>query len=489
MSDTSTGRQLHLGYMYFSNGGHPTGWRYPGANRGGPVQGADLKEIGRKAEAAKFDFIFLGDRTWATAEYQWTRSFMLGRPEPFSAISYLAAATEHIGLVATASSSYYEPFNLARILASIDHLSGGRAAWNLVTGGDRESARNFGRESHGDADFRYDRADELVAVVKALWDSFADDAFVRDVDSGRFVDTALTRSIDFHGKVFDVEGPIVVGRPPQGHPVILHAGTSSRSRELGARDADIIFAATPTLEAARDLSALIRGKAKDYGRDPSKVLIMPGLNPIVGATRAEAVALYDALNALLVLDDDRRFGGRPAQFWHQPLETPRMQIGGQPLGLRNLGALSRAIGVDLTDFDLTAVVPETRAAGFNAVGQQLLAIVARRTGRAFDGDAPPLVVDLLHTFILGVDFLVGSADDIVEHIARWFNSGVVDGFNIQLAVEPQQFDAFAGLVIPRLQARGLFRKQYEGRTLREHLGLARPERSADPAHRAAVASA
>ena len=222
----------------------------------------------------------------------------MSRLEPFVAGSAIAAATTHIGLAITANPTYYDPFTLARLLASLDFLSKGRASWNLVTGADAIAAANFSRDEHWETEKRYDWADEFVDTVRDLWDSWEDDAFVRDKASGRFIDPSKIHAIEHHGRYFDVAGPLNVARPPQGQVILLHAGTSDRSRELGAREADVIFAAGPTIEVAKEYYADIKTRAAAYGRSPSEIQILPGLQVTVAETSAEANRIFDRLEEL-----------------------------------------------------------------------------------------------------------------------------------------------------------------------------------------------
>jgi FMN-dependent oxidoreductase (nitrilotriacetate monooxygenase family) len=473
MSDESgADRQLHLGYMYWSNGTHPAGWRLPEAVHDRGFDGGYLIELAQLAESATFDFFFFGDRLATGPEYQFTNTSVLARIEPFTAASYIATATSRIGIVVTANPTYYEPFNLARLTASLDHISAGRASWNIVTGADHRAAANYTRTEHGDASARYDRADEFVGVVRDLWDSWEDDAFVRNAETGEFVVADRIHPVNHRGRSFRVRGPLNMARPPQGQLVVLHAGTSDRSRDLGAREADVIFAAAATIEQGRAYAEEIRRRAAGSGRARSSIAILPGLTPIVAETRQAARALYDRLNELLVLDDDIRYGGRDPEQWGAGSAAPREAQGP---GLRNLGALSQRVGVDLTARDLTEPLDDATAARFTPAGRALVHTTAARTGRAVGGADPLTVRDLLNTHIVGGHVVVGGPADIADYMQAWFESGASDGFNIQSAYLTEQFETFVGLVVPELRRRGLFRTEYTGRTLREHLGLNRPD--------------
>lgn len=470
-ADSGTGRTLHLGYMYWSNGTHPAGWRLPEAVHDRGFDGGYLTELAQLAEAGTFDFFFFGDRLATGPEYQFTNTSVLARIEPFTAASYIATATSRIGIVVTANPTYYEPFNLARLTASLDHISAGRASWNIVTGADQRAAANYSRTEHGDASARYDRADEFVDVVRGLWDSWEDDAFIRNAETGEFVAADRIHPLNHRGGAFRVRGPLNMARPPQGQLVVLHAGTSDRSRDLGAREADVLFAASATIEQGREYAEDIRRRAAGFGRDTSKIAILPGLTPIVAETRQAARALYDRLNDLLVLDDDIRYGGRGPGDRSGTGSAPREAQGP---GRRNLAALSQRVGTDLTARRLEDPVDRATAGRFAPAGRILLDTTAARTGRAVGGDDPLTVRDLLNTHIVGGHVVVGGPADIADYIQAWFESGACDGFNIQSAFLTEQLRSFVELVVPELRGRGLFRTEYTGHTLREHLGLSRP---------------
>ncbi|MCX4098210.1 NtaA/DmoA family FMN-dependent monooxygenase [Nocardia sp. alder85J] len=471
-TDSGRNRSLHLGYMYWSNGTHPAGWRLPEAVHDRGFDGRYVAELAQLAERGKFDFFFFGDRLATGPEYQYTNTSVLSRIEPFTAAGYLATLTSRIGIVVTANPTYYEPFNLARLTASLDHISAGRASWNIVTGADGRAADNYTRTEHGDATARYDRADEFVDLVRRLWDSWEDDAFLRNPETGEFVDATKIHTVGHEGRTFRVRGPLNVARPPQGHPVILHAGTSDRSRDLGARDADVLFAAAATIEQGKQYSDDIRRRTAAFGRDPAEIAVLPGLTPIVARTRAQARELYDRLNALIALDDDIRYGGQDPAAWS--LDTPPPPREAQGRGLRNLGALSQRVGVDLTGTRPGDPLDAATAAALNPAGRALLAAAEARTGRSVGGAPPVTVLDLLYTHVVGGHIVVGDPTDVADYIQAWFDAGASDGFNIQSAYLTEQLEIFVELVIPELQRRGLFRHDYTGRTLREHLGLARP---------------
>ncbi len=466
-------RTLHLGYMYWANGTHPAGWRYPGATRERVFDPDYIADVARAVEDAAFDFFFLGDRLATGTEYQYTNTSVLARPEPFTVAGYLATKTSRIGLVVTANTTYSEPFNIARLTASLDHITRGRASWNVVTGADERAAANFSRADHGDAEARYDRADEFVSLVRRLWDTWEDGAFVRNKDTGDFVDGTKIHTLNHSGRTFQVRGPLNLSRPPQGHPVVLHAGTSERSRRLAAREADVVFGAAATVEDGIAYAADLRARAVALGRDPAGLLVLPGLTPLVGATLEEARAVHDQLNDLILLDEDIRFGGAGPDAW--PLGEPPASREDQGPGRRNLGALSQRLGIDVTAVPLTGVVTVPVYEAASRGGRQLIATAARRTGRAVGQDLTWR--DLLYGHVWGGHVVVGGPAEIADYIQRWLRAGACDGFNIQSAFLTGQLDTFIRLVLPELRDRGLFRTEYAGATLREHLGLPRPANS------------
>jgi FMN-dependent oxidoreductase (nitrilotriacetate monooxygenase family) len=395
-------RQLHFGLMFWATGTHPAGWRYPGSKADGAYDIEFIQNTTKIVERAKFDFLFLGDRLATDPALAATNPAQMSRLEPFVAGSAIAAATSRIGIVVTANPTYYDPYTLARLFASLDHLSKGRASWNLVTGADAIAAANFSRDEHWETEKRYDWADEFVDTVRELWDSWDDDAFVRDRETGQFVDESKVHSIGHRGKFFAVEGPLNVARPPQGQVVLLHAGTSERSRQLGAREADVIFSAGPDIETAKEYYADIKTRAIAYGRAPHEIQILPGLLVTVAETTAEANAINDKLEEL----------------------QPRVA---------------------------QAVAGQRARTG--ALGQQNMN-PKQRTG------APR--------------GLVGNPQEVADHIERWFVEEACDGFNVFPSFVPGSVEAFAELVIPELQRRGLFRTDYTGSTFRDHLSLPKP---------------
>ncbi len=355
-------------------------------------------------------------------------------------LAALASATERIGLISTVSTAYNAPYLLARRFASLDHLSGGRAGWNLVTSATDQEAHNFGRDQHFDHAERYAQAEEYIDVALGLWDSFTDDAFLRDKASGRYFDPAKLRIADHRGEHYRVRGPLNQPRPPQGHPVLVQAGSSEPGKELAARTAEVVFTAQQTLQDAQAFYADLKSRLARYGREPDELKIMPGLSPVLGRTQAEAEDLYAEL---------------------QDLIEPQ-------LGLALLSGM--AGGLDLSAYPLDGPLPELPPSNAMKSRQALFIDLARREN---------LSIRQLYLKVAGARghcTLVGDPRQIADHLEQWFTSGAADGFNIMPPLLPDGLDRFVELVVPELQRRGLFRREYQGRTLREHLGLRRPGR-------------
>jgi FMN-dependent oxidoreductase (nitrilotriacetate monooxygenase family) len=431
--------KLRLGLFLFATGYHPAGWRLPQARADGAFAPAFLHEIARTAERGKFDFFFLGDALATSAEMQYRYPSQMVRLEPFTMMGSIAAATENIGLVATANTTYAEPYHLARMLASLDYLSGGRIAWNVVTGADARAAHNFGRDAHWDTSRRYDYAEEFISLVRALWDSWDDDALPRDKETGTFADPGGVHRLDHQGQFFSVAGPLNVARPPQGHPPIVQAGTSERARDLGAAFADVVFTAKTTIAEAREFRDDVHRRARGFGRVAEQISILPGLVPIVGRTLAEAQSTYDQLNALILERGDTR-------------------------------PLLAQIGLDLSGLPADAKLPALTLAAREYVELAELSI-GRRVTTVSD------LLDFCAASGRGHRLVVGDASRVANLIEEWLRAGAADGFNICPPYLPGGLDLFVDLVVPVLRRRGLFRTEYEGPTFREILGLKRPESS------------
>jgi FMN-dependent oxidoreductase (nitrilotriacetate monooxygenase family) len=364
--------------------------------------------------------------------------------EPLTLLSALAAVTERIGLIATASTSFNEPYNIARKFASLDQISGGRAGWNLVTSSGDGEAENFNLLKHIDHALRYERAAEFHQVVTGLWDSWEDDAFLRDKESGQYFDPAKLHVLNHKGKHFSVRGPLNVSRSPQGQPVIVQAGASEAGRDLAARTAEVVFVAHQTFDEARGFYADLKGRAAAYGRAAGEIRIMPGIFPVVAPTRAEAEEKFRRLQELIPT-------------------------------VVGVGLLSQLVGFDLAPFPVDGPLPELPPTNGAKSRQQLMVDLARRDG---------LSIRQTYLRIAGARGhlqVVGSVSEIADLMESWFRDGGADGFNIMSPAHPAGLGDFIELLLPELRRRGLFRSEYQGRTLREHLGLRRP------AHRAAAA--
>ncbi|MCU6795579.1 LLM class flavin-dependent oxidoreductase [Paenibacillus sp. WQ 127069] len=443
MSHSNQPRQLHLGLFLFSTGYHPAGWRLPESVTDGAFDPKFLQGVAQRLEAAKFDFFFLGDALASSADMQYQFPSQMVRLEPFTMIAHLAAVTEKIGLIVTANTTYAEPYHIARMTASLDYLSQGRTAWNVVTGADARAAQNFSRDKHWDNTKRYDYADEFVQIVKDLWDTWEDDAFIRDKASGVFVDESKVHAIHHKGDHFSVAGPLNVARPPQGQLPLLSAGTSERSQELGAQFSNVIFTGQFLFEEARAFYAGIKSKLAKYGRKQDELFIMPGLVPIVGRTDDEAYAKYRELSSLLVTNFD-------------------------------LKPLSARIGIDLSAYPFDGPLPDLALSTLPGEGARPFIQLAQNAS----GHDDISIRELFHYFaatVRGHLLLVGGPERIADQIENWFQGEAADGFNLCAPYMPDGLNLFIDLVVPELQRRGLFRTEYEGSTFRDHFGLARPE--------------
>ncbi|MGP3988892.1 LLM class flavin-dependent oxidoreductase [Streptomyces sp. 3N207] len=431
-------RQLHLNLFIYPGGHHEAAWRYPDSE---PERVLDIRyyqDLARSAEAAGFDAIFLADGPALADNVRYASRFRL---EPFTWLAALAAATERIGLIATASTTYNEPYNLARLFASLDHLSKGRAGWNIVTTGAPQAAQNFGLEAHPVHAQRYDRAREFVDIVTKLWDSWEDGALVADQRTGVFADTDRIHTIDHEGRHLAVRGPLNTPRTPQGRPVYVQAGSSEDGRAFPAEYAEAVFTAQQTLAGAQEYYQDIKERAAARGRDPREVLVLPGISPFIGSTEAEARRLHQDFNELT-----------------QPEYS--------------LQLLRRIVGLELDAEALDGPVPrkliETQGERGNGSRFQLVLDIIDRE--------QPTVRQLLHRLAgaRGHRVVAGTPEQIADEIQRWFEQGAADGFNIMPPWLTGGFDLFAGHVVPILRERGLFRAEYTSTTLRDHYGLSRP---------------
>ena len=431
-------RQLSLGAFLMATGHHVAAWRHPEVPAD-PLDFSVYKRTARIAEAACFDALFVADSVAVSSEEIASRSARSVYFEPLSLLSALSAVTERIGLVGTATTSYNEPYHVARKFASLDHLSGGRAGWNLVTSDAAAEAQNFGLDAHIPHAERYARAREFQQVVQGLWDSWADDAFLRDKASGRFYDPARLQVLDHAGEHFRVRGPLNVARSPQGRPVLVQAGSSETGRELAAQTAEVVFTAQTSLARAQAFYADLKGRLARYGRGEDELKIMPGVFVAVAASESEAREKFE------------RF---------QELVEPEVGV----------ALLGRMLGnFDLSGYPLDGPLPELP---LTESGQQ-----SRQRLLTELAGAEELTLAQLGRRIAGGRghyTLIGTPTQIADELQAWFEGRGADGFNVLVPHLPGGLEDFASLVVPELQRRGLFRREYRGRTLREHLGLPRP---------------
>ncbi len=433
--------QLKLGMFLRPAGHHLVAWRHPQSHADAGVNFRSFVEVARIAERGLFDMLFSADSATASSVFDENglrRMHYVAWIEPFTLMASLAAVTTHIGLVCTASTTFEEPFSLARRFASLDLVSGGRAGWNLVTSGNHTAAFNFSRDEHMAKHDRYLRAREFAEVVTGLWDSWEDDAFIRDRESGIFFDPAKMHTLGHRGEHFKVMGPLNVARSPQGRPVLVQAGASDDGKELAAETAEVVFAASPTIEEGRAFYADVKGRMAKYGRDPDDLKVMPGFYVTVAPTQAEAQAKRAALQDLI-----------------------HPEVG--------LALLVQRTGLDLSGYDVDGPLPDVDPEHAISSRATLLSDMARREG---------LTIRQLYTRIAGgrghYD-ICGTPHYIADVMEEWFRTGAADGFNIMPPILPAGLEDFVDLVVPELQRRGLHRTCYEGTTLREHLGLRRPE--------------
>ncbi len=438
-----TQRKLRLGAFIMATGHHIAAWRHPGSQIDSGVNIDHYIEVAQIAERGLFDQVFVADSpgVWHRGDQEsFSRQGRVSYFEPVTLWAALSAVTKHIGFVATASTTYEDPFLLARKFASLDHISKGRAAWNVVTTGAESVYGNFGLDKHPDPELRYERAHEFVDVVKGLWDSFEDDAFIRDAESGKYFDPEKLHTLNHVGKHLKVKGPLNLERPPQGYPVIVQAGSSEPGRELAAQTAEAIFTAWTSLEEAQAFYKDVKARMVKYGRRPEELLVLPGISPVIGRTQEEAEAKWAELQKLIHPSVGLN---TLTQFWPDD---------------------------DLTKWDLDAPPPyypeatKGRNSRFHVVIE-----LARREG---------FTVRQLYEYLAGARghwVVVGTPQKIADEMQKWFENGAADGFNIMPPILPESLTTFVDLVVPELQKRGLFRTEYEGKTLRENLGLARPE--------------
>ncbi|MGA0599993.1 LLM class flavin-dependent oxidoreductase [Caulobacter sp. KR2-114] len=431
-------KQIKLGAFMRPVSIHTGAWRYPGAFPDANFNFQHLKRFIQKLEAGKFDAFFMADHLAVLnmPVKALKRSHTVTSFEPFTLLSALAAVTERIGLAATASTTYDAPYHIARRFASLDHISGGRAAWNIVTTANPDAALNFNLDEDMDHDERYRRAREFYDVVTGLWDSFADDAFVRDVEAGIYFDPERMHVLDHKGEHLSVRGPLNIARPVQGWPVIIQAGASEAGRQLAAETAEVVFAAGGNLEASKAFYADIHRRMAALGRDPDSLKILPGALVVVGDTDDEARAKRAHLDSLVHYDS-------------------------------GIASLNGMLGYDVSGFDPDGPLPEIPETNASQSARERIVATARRENLTIRQLAA-------RAGSYGGTAFVGTAKTIADEMERWIDQDACDGFNIMFPFLPEGLDDFVEQVIPELQARGRFRREYEGTTLREHLGLRRP---------------
>ena len=436
-------RQMILGAVMRGTGSHVAGWRHPDVS---PQQLEDARRlehyvtIAKTAEAGALHFIFTADSPVVT--YQAFPELMRRAAqdyylEPLTLLSAIAARTEHVGLVASASTTYADPFSLARAFASLDHISQGRASWNVVTTSEPEAAGNFGRLSHLQTHQRYARARDFVHVVRRLWDSWEDDAFTRDQARGEFLDPAKYHRIEHHSEFFDLSGGLNVERPPQGHPVIFVAGSSEDGRELAAAEADVMFTAQPDIQEGKRFYANVKGRLAKYGRNPDELLITPGAMIIIAPTDTEAKDRHGRLRDAIGID----------------------------FGVRYLSSL---VGMDLSHLPIDEPLPDSLRQNPKWSRVPLVMDIAKRGQMTF-GD-----IALHYADQYGHQCLIGSPSAIADALQELFEARVADGFLLRSPYYPGGLTDIVTLLVPELQRRGLFRTHYRPGTLRDNLGLRRP---------------
>jgi len=432
-------RQLRLGAFMRPASIHTGAWRYPGAYPDANFNFAHLKAFAQRLEAAKFDAFFMADHM-AVLNMPMDalkRSHTATSFEPFTLLSALSQATERLGLVATGSTTFDAPYHIARRFASLDHISGGRAGWNIVTTSNPDAALNFGLDDHMEHGERYRRAREFYDVVTGLWDSWADDAFVRDIENGIFFDPTKMHVLGHKGEFLSVRGPLNIARPIQGWPVIVQAGASDAGRQLAAETAEAVFTAQSSLAAGREFYADVKGRMQKAGRKPEHMKILPACFVVVGDTVDEARAKRARLDSLVNYANA-------------------------------IASLSIALGHDASKFDPDGPLPDIPESNASKSGRERAIALARREN---------LTVRQLAQRLGGYAGLamVGTPQTIADEMEEWLETNGSDGFTVMFPYLPGGLDDFVDRVVPELQRRGLFRREYEGRTLRENLGLPRPK--------------
>ncbi|AJE48727.1 LLM class flavin-dependent oxidoreductase [Celeribacter indicus] len=435
-------RQMHLAAFMNAGPMGTTGWRHKDADPGF-MTAAYYKKAARILEAARFDLAFIPDALSVPrslgGSFRPAVEWGSGTPriDPMTVLGVMAGVTEHLGLAATISTGYHEPYNLARTLGTFDHMTEGRAGWNIVTSFQDAEAQNFGQDKLPPREERYARAEEVLQATTQLWDSWDDEVIFQDKDSGHFGHPDRVRSVDFVGAHVKTQGPLGVPRPPQGYPLLIQAGASPRGRDFAARWADVVFSSAESMESAASFHADIKARAKAHGRDPDQVKILTAATVVVGQTDAEAMAKHEAF----------------AELVHP---------------LAGLSRLAYHVNVDLTKYDLDGPLPTLEEVGVQGHYEEVVEfaqrenLTVREIGRWYGARSE--------------GNMIGSPMTIADNMERWMDAGASDGFMVQATHLPGAFEEFADFVVPELQRRGLHRTEYTGRTARETLGLERPKR-------------
>ena len=428
-------RMMRLGAFLAGTGSNMASWRHPDAVPDAAINLDYYKQLTRRAEEAKLDFVFFGDGLYISEK---SHPNFLNRFEPLTLLAALAMDTKQIGLAATLSTSYSEPFTVARQFASIDHISEGRAGWNIVTSPLEGSALNYSKAEHPQHDLRYRMAVEYLEVTKGLWDSWEDDAFVRNKETGQFIDPHKLHRVNHKGEFFSVQGPLTISRSKQGRPILIQAGSSEAGKEFASQVADAVFTGQATIEDAQEFYQDVKGRAVKHGRRSEEILMLPGCNPIVGATPEEAEAKYQEISNLVVIDDALNYLGRyfnDIDFTQYDLDEQFPDLGdfarnGWESATDRIKKVSREEGLTLRQMALRSTTPKSP--------------------------------------------FIGTPEQVADTMQSWFEAGAADGFMMNASVLPQGFNDFVDLVLPVLKDRGLFRTEYEQDTLRGNLGLAKP---------------
>jgi len=439
-------RKLHLALFVTQAGSHLAGWRHPQAELGTALDIRYYQRLAEQAEAAKLDMLFVADKLALDdihggnfdAAVTWRPN---GSPEPLALLSALSVLTSRIGLGATISTSYHAPFHVARQFATLDHFSHGRAAWNAVTSVNDGEARNFGFDQHLGHAERYAKAEEFLDVVRSLWDTWADDALLLDKSSGRYANASKIRYAEHQGEHFKVRGPLNLPRPPQGHPVLIQAGVSSAFQALAARNAEVIFPVQSTLEKAKAFYRDFKEQVVAAGRSVEAVKVLPGLYPIIADTDEQAQALAAELDALV-------------------------------LPIAGLAFMSASMNYDLAQHDPKAPVPDIREHIRGSKGRFDVVI-----GNAIEAGWSLEQLGRWYASSLAFAKFIGSPQTVANQIQQWFDEHAADGFVVMPPYMPGGAERFLQQVVPELQRRGIFRTEYQGSTLRDHLGLEKPQRT------------